>query len=110
MMSHTGVCCTRGEGTTLAGSCGVTASVVLLRAVELCMSSGTLFSEPMDACPLSLLGAGWTPLSNDAQELDFWWPELPVRVDALSLMLANEVLRCMSSGPNIGSESSLGIS
>jgi hypothetical protein len=105
-MSHTGIAFVDGRA-AISGSCGVTASA-LLRAVELCMSSGTLFNEPMEACPLSLLGAGCTPLSNDAQELDFWWPELPVRVDALSHTLPNEVLRCMSSGPNIGFESSLG--
>jgi hypothetical protein len=107
-MSHTGIAFTDGRA-AISGSCGVTASA-LLRAVELCMSSGTLFSEPIEACPLSLLGAGCTPLSNDAQELDFWWPELPVRVDALSHTLPNDVLRCMSSGPNIGFASSLGIS
>ena len=105
IMSHSGIGCTDG-GTAISGSCGMTASA-LLRAVELCMSSGTLFSEPMEACPLSLPGAGWTPLSKDAQELDFWWPELPVRVEALSLRLPNEeALRCMSSGPNIGFASS----
>jgi hypothetical protein len=61
----------------------------------------------MDEWPLSLLGAvGRLPLSYEAQELDFWWPELPVRVEALSLMLPSEVLRCIISGPNIGSESS----
>ena len=37
------------------------------------------------------------PLSSEAQELDFWCPELPVRVEVLSL-------RCESSGPNMDFE------
>jgi hypothetical protein len=109
IMSHTGIC-RAGRGRAGVGSraCGVVTASVLLRAVVQCMSSGTLLSEAMDEWPLSLLGAvGRMPLSYEAQELDFWWPELPVRVEALSLMLPTEVLRCIISGPNIGFESSL---
>jgi hypothetical protein len=84
MMSHGRA----GRGAMGTGSCGTAIVSALLRAVVLGTSSGTLFSEAIDEWPLSLLGAGKrVPLSYEAHEFDLWWPERPVRVEALSLIL-----------------------